>query len=67
MLKVAHLRNFPENCHIKQFFGKDYEDAVKEAEKMGDFLFYYEQIATGKSRTILACYEMVVINEPDTG
>ena len=68
MLKLAHLKDFPENSYIRQFYGKTHTDAVEQAEKLGGFLFYYEQIMCGKSKTILVCYDKKEVpDEPNSG
>jgi len=56
MTHVGRIADFPKNCHVAQFFGKTYEDAIANADKSGEFVSYYSQIMCGKSKSILVSY-----------
>lgn len=61
MKRVSRIADFPSNCNIATFFGKDYSLALKEAEawesRTGNTVYsYYEQIAGNKSKSILVSY-----------
>jgi hypothetical protein len=59
MNKVERISDFPKEANIAQFFGKDYAEAVAEANKTKNvkLLAYYEQLHVGKSMSILVAYE----------
>ena len=59
MQKVERIKDLPKESYIAQFFGKDYEEAIKEANKTKNvrLLAYYEQLHVGKSMAILVAYK----------
>lgn len=59
MNKVERIKDLPKEAYIAQFFGKDYAEAVKEANKTKNvtLLAYYEQLHVGKSMSILVAYK----------
>ena len=68
MIQVNSPSQFPEDAHIAYFSGKNYAEAIQEAEKESTrvgvgLVSYYEQKAFGKS--ILVSYKSNVT--PDAG
>jgi hypothetical protein len=61
MTKVEHISQFPKGSYVAQFFGKNYDDAIKNAGNFGEY--YYCQIHCGKSKSILVSYNKENENE----
>lgn len=61
MIKVSRLQRFSDQDFIALFSGKSYEDAVNSAREWAQhtgnrLISYYEQVAIGKSKSILVSY-----------
>lgn len=57
LTQVSSLSQFPKECHIAQFFGRTYEEAIGAARLSGLPLSYYYEQKHGKIRkSILASY-----------